>query len=57
VLNRPYRDARSELLERFEKRYLQALLERSEGNVRKAARVGQMNRSYLIELLKRHEIR
>ena len=57
VLARPYRDARGELLERFEKRYLQALLERAEGNVRKAARVGQMNRSYLIELLKRHEIR
>ena len=57
VLDRPYRDARSELLERFEKRYLQALLERSAGNVRQAARVGQMNRSYLIELLKRHDIR
>jgi DNA-binding NtrC family response regulator len=57
VLSRPYRDARSELLEGFEKRYLQALLDRSEGNVRKAARVGQMNRSYLIELLKRHQIR
>ncbi len=57
VLHLSYREARGALLEQFERRYLENLLQRSEGNVRKAARVGQMNRSYLIELLKRHEIR
>ena len=57
VLHMRYRDARSALLNEFEQRYLGALLERSEGNVRRAAREGQMNRSYLIELLKRHGIR
>ncbi|HMR05428.1 MAG TPA: sigma 54-interacting transcriptional regulator [Polyangiaceae bacterium] len=57
VLHLGYRDARGALLEQFERRYLEQLLQRSDGNVRKAARVGQMNRSYLIELLKRHEIR
>ncbi|MEZ4223499.1 MAG: sigma 54-interacting transcriptional regulator [Polyangiaceae bacterium] len=57
VLHLGYRDARGALLEQFERRYLEHLLQQTEGNVRKAARVGQMNRSYLIELLKRHEIR
>ncbi|MFO0567952.1 MAG: sigma 54-interacting transcriptional regulator [Polyangiaceae bacterium] len=57
VLSLSYKEARGELLERFERRYLEALLQRSEGNVRRAARVAQMNRSYLIDLLKRHDIR
>jgi DNA-binding NtrC family response regulator len=50
-LARPYKEARAELLERFEARYLEALLERAGGNVSAAARLGRMTRSHLNELL------
>jgi DNA-binding NtrC family response regulator len=53
-LARSYREARGELLREFERNYLTQLLQRSKGNVRQAARDAQMDRSYLIELLKRH---
>ncbi len=57
VLQMKYRNAKAALLEQFERRYLEALLERSGGNIRQAAREGEMNRSYLMELLKRHGMR
>ncbi|MFO0726380.1 MAG: sigma 54-interacting transcriptional regulator [Myxococcota bacterium] len=52
-----YREARREVVEAFEKRYLSALLSRTKGNVREAARVAKMDRSHLSDLLKRHGIR
>jgi DNA-binding NtrC family response regulator len=54
LLDRRYRDARGALLAEFESRYLRALLERSEWNVRRAARMAGMDRSYLIDLMKKH---
>lgn len=57
ALDGPYRQARRELLEGFELAYLRRLLERSQGNVREAARIAEMDRSYLIELLSRHGLR
>jgi DNA-binding NtrC family response regulator len=57
VLEMKYRNAKATLLEQFERRYLEALLERAGGNIRQAAREGEMNRSYLMELLKRHGMR
>ncbi|MBN2362368.1 MAG: sigma 54-dependent Fis family transcriptional regulator [Deltaproteobacteria bacterium] len=56
VLDRGYREARGAVLNEFEQRYLTHLLERSGGNVRQAARVAGMDRSYLIDLLRRHEL-
>jgi DNA-binding NtrC family response regulator len=54
ALDLPYKDARREVLEAFEKRYVERLLERSGGNVSAAARAGQMDRTYLIKLKERH---
>jgi DNA-binding NtrC family response regulator len=53
---RPYREARARVVEAFERTYLTALLERTQGNVRAAAREARMDRSHLIDLLARHRI-
>jgi DNA-binding NtrC family response regulator len=47
----PYKEARARLLDDFEGRYLDALLARAGGNVSQAARLAQMTRSHLSELL------
>ncbi len=54
LLGLSYKDARRSLLDGFELRYLQALLAKTGGNVRQAAREAEMDRTYLTELLKRH---
>lgn len=53
LLDLPYAQARGELLERFEGRYLRGLMARSGGSITAAARDAQMDRSYLGRLLKR----
>jgi DNA-binding NtrC family response regulator len=47
----PYKDARALLTTAFEERYVDALLERANGNVSAAARAAQMTRSHLNELI------
>jgi DNA-binding NtrC family response regulator len=54
---RPYREARESVLEVFENGYLTRLLESSEGNVSKAARISKLDRSYLLQLLGRRGLR
>jgi DNA-binding NtrC family response regulator len=54
VLAMTYGRARDAVLADFEVRYLRALLERCGGNVAKAAREAEMNRSYLSDLVRRH---
>jgi DNA-binding NtrC family response regulator len=51
---RPYADAKAELLEAFEARYLKKLLERAQGNVSEASRLAKINRGHLNTLLKKH---
>ncbi len=53
----PYNEARTQVLASFERIYLRQLYDRCEGNVSKAARQAQMDRSYLISLLRKHNIR
>ena len=52
-----YKDARLQVLNGFESRYLKSLLERAKGNVSEAGRVARMDRSHLIELLKKHGLK
>lgn len=54
---RTYKDARAELLNRFEAQYLAKLMAVTKGNVSAAARHAKMDRSHLIELLQRHGLR
>ena len=54
---RTYKDARAELLHRFEAQYLAKLMAATKGNVSAAARHAKMDRSHLIELLQRHGLR
>jgi DNA-binding NtrC family response regulator len=56
-LDLPYKEARAQLLEAFEKKYLLRALERAGGNVSQAARAGRLTRSHLSELLRKHGIR
>jgi len=51
-----YKNARAQVLTRFELHYLKALLAQAEGNVSAAARHAKMDRSHLIELLQRHQL-
>ncbi len=53
----PYKEARGSVLHEFERRYLTRLLESNDGNVAQAARVARMDRSYLFQLLRRHDVR
>ena len=52
-----YRDARAEALADFERAYLAGLIARCKENASQAARLAQMDRSYLLSLLKRHGLR
>jgi transcriptional regulator with GAF, ATPase, and Fis domain len=53
----PYKEARRQVLDDFEARYLAHLLEAANGNVASAARRAGMDRTYLIKLLQRHRLR
>jgi transcriptional regulator with PAS, ATPase and Fis domain len=54
---RPLREARDELMETFEKRYLEDVLDRAGGNLSKAARIAGVDRKTISRMLKRHNIR
>ena len=51
------REARDQLIDAFERRYLQDLLQRCEGNLSKAARDAGVDRKTISRMLKRHGIR
>ena len=52
-----YRDAKAAALARFEREYLGELVARTGGNVSAAARLAQMDRPYLLQLLRRHDLK
>jgi DNA-binding NtrC family response regulator len=53
----PFKDAKNALTERFERRYLTALLRSTGNNVSEAARRAGIDRVYLLKLLKRYGLR
>jgi DNA-binding NtrC family response regulator len=53
-LGRPFIEAREELLSRFEKSYLEAMLARHGGNISRAARAAGLDRMHFKRLLARH---
>jgi DNA-binding NtrC family response regulator len=57
MLGHSYKEARAAILEDFERRYCESLLDRAEGNVSRAAREARMDRTYLIKLLAKHKLK
>ena len=55
--NASYKEARSKVLEQFEAAFLAKLMDRSGGVVSKGARLAKMDRSHLLDLLKKHGLR
>ncbi|MEM9192712.1 MAG: sigma 54-interacting transcriptional regulator [Myxococcota bacterium] len=53
----PYRDARATALDAFEKAYLERLVAECGKNASAAARLAQMDRNYLVSLLRKHGLR
>ena len=51
-----YHDAREELLSRFERSYLSALVNRADGNMSKAARMAGVDRTTLYRLIEKHDM-
>ncbi len=52
----PFRAAKEGAIDSWEKRYLSALMRLVHGNISRAARLVQVDRSHLRELLRRHQI-
>lgn len=50
----PYAEARKQAIHDFERIYIEALLQRSGGNVSQAARDAKIDRVYLHRLIRRH---
>ncbi len=53
----PFKDAKDQLIDAFEREYLLDLLERHSGNVSRAARAAHMDRKSITRLMKKHEIK
>ena len=52
----PFRAAKEGAIDSWEKRYLSALMRLVHGNISRAARLVQVDRSHLRDLLRRHQI-
>lgn len=52
----PYKQARAQMIEAFEREYVRGLLARHEGNVSKAARAAGIDRVYLHRLLRKYQL-
>ena len=55
-LERPYHEAKDELVGRFERRYLEHVLERAGGNMSEAARIADIDRTTLYRIMEKHDL-
>jgi transcriptional regulator with GAF, ATPase, and Fis domain len=55
--DRPFKDAKNELIDGFEKAYLQTLLTRNNNNVSRSAREAGIERAYLQRLVRKHGLK
>ncbi len=56
-LDLPFRDAKREIVDAFERRYLTRWLDRTGGNVAKVARESGLDRSYVTDLVRKHGLK
>jgi DNA-binding NtrC family response regulator len=53
----PFKEAKARVVDDFERRYIEALLDRHHGNLSAAARTAEVDRKHLRELLRKHGLR
>ena len=53
----PFKRAKSEVVERFEREYLSAMLEQCNGNITAAAATAELDRVHFLRLMDRHGMR
>ncbi|OVE77019.1 hypothetical protein BVX97_00115 [bacterium E08(2017)] len=53
--DRPFKDAKNDLISQFERQYIKELLSKNDGNISQAARNAGIERAYLQRLIKKHE--
>ncbi|HEY6475231.1 MAG TPA: sigma 54-interacting transcriptional regulator [Polyangia bacterium] len=56
-LTLPFKEAKAQVVDVFERAYIEALLKRHEGNLSAAARAAEIDRKHLRELLRKHGLR
>lgn len=54
--DRPFKDAKNELIDDFERKYVKDLLERNGNNISQSARAAGIERAYLQRLMKKYDI-
>jgi DNA-binding NtrC family response regulator len=53
----PFKEAKAQVIDNFEREYLRAQLKRYEGNLSAAARSSEVDRKHFRELLRKHGLR
>ena len=53
----PFKIAKAQVVDNFEREYVRALLKRHDGNLSAAARAAEVDRKHLRELLRKHGLR
>jgi DNA-binding NtrC family response regulator len=53
---RPFKEAKNDVINEFEERYLRELLRRHEWNISQAARAAGIERAYLRRLIQKHNL-
>ncbi len=56
ILERPFKEAKADLIESFEREYLTELLKKHRGNISRAANEAGIDRNYIHRLIKKYEL-